>query len=125
MIFGMSTIIGESGVVAVAPTVVANVGSYDSVNEEVDLFGNVTNDGGGTITERGFYYAVNDSSINNTNNKVVVSGTTGSYSTSVPVVLLPSSSTFYYRAFATNSAGESLSPATISVSLPSNLKLKL
>ena len=64
--------------------------------------GNVTNDNGGTITERGFYFGTNSASpINNT--KYTVGGTTGTYTRSMTG--LSSSSTYYCWAFATNSAG--------------------
>jgi len=66
--------------------------------------GNVTSDGGASVTERGVVWAT---SINPTtsNNKVVVSGTTGSYS--AEITGLTSNTTYHVRSFATNSVGTS------------------
>lgn len=107
------------------PSVIANSGSYDAVNEEVDAFGEVTNDGGATILSRGFYYDIDNSNVTSSSASVSTSGTTGTFSIGIPVALQLTPTTFYYRAFAENIHGEVLSPTTISVSLPSNLKLKL
>ena len=64
--------------------------------------GNITSDGGATITQRGFYFGTNSSSpINNT--KYTVGGTTGYYSNNRTG--LSAGTTYYCWAFATNSAG--------------------
>lgn len=66
--------------------------------------GNITSDGGASITERGFYVGTNSASPTN-NTKYTVSGTTGVYSRSITG--LGSSTTYYCWAYATNSAGTS------------------
>lgn len=63
--------------------------------------GNVTSDGGATITERGFYVGTNSASPTN-NTKYTVSGTTGAYNRTISV---NNNTTYYCWAFATNSAG--------------------
>lgn len=65
---------------------------------------NVTNDGGGTITERGFYIGTSTTATNNT--KYTVSGTTGSYTYAISG--LSGSTTYYVHPFATNSAGTTI-----------------
>ena len=65
---------------------------------------NVTNDGGGTITERGFYIGTSTTATSNT--KYTVSGTTGSYTYSISG--LSGSTTYYVHPFATNSAGTTI-----------------
>lgn len=85
---------------AVAPSVttnnISNVGTTS-----LTANGNVTSDGGATITERGFYVGTNSSSPTN-NTKYTVSGTTGYYSRNITV---SDNTTYYCWAFATNSAG--------------------
>ena len=64
------------------------------------LSGNVTSDGGATITARGFLYGTNSNNLSQT----VQSGSgTGSYTKALTG--LTSSTTYYYKAYATNSAG--------------------
>jgi len=65
---------------------------------------NVTNDGGGTITERGFYIGTSTTATNNT--KYTVSGTTGAYTYTISG--LSGSTTYYVHPFATNSAGTTI-----------------
>ena len=86
---------------AIAPSVTTN--AISNVGETtLRANGNVTSDGGGTITERGFYIGTNSASPTN-NAKYTVSGTTGSYL--VNVTGLSDNTTFYVWAFATNVAG--------------------
>lgn len=67
------------------------------------LNGNVTNDGGGTISDRGFYYSTTYPPTSNS----VSSGTgTGAYSSNL--TSLESATTYYFRAYAVNETGESL-----------------
>ena len=64
------------------------------------LSGNVTSDGGATITARGFLYGTNASNLTQT----VQSGSgTGSFTSAL--TSLTSGTTYYYKAYATNSAG--------------------
>jgi len=65
--------------------------------------GNVTNDNGCTITERGFYFGTSSSYASN--GKYTVSGTTGSFTRGFSV---SSSTTYYATAYAKNSEGESV-----------------
>lgn len=84
-----------------APSVTTN--NISSVGEtSVTLNGNVTSDGGATITERGFYFGTNSSTPTN-NTKYTVGGTTGTYTNNRTG--LSSSTTYYCWAFATNSKG--------------------
>lgn len=63
---------------------------------------NVTGDGGGAITERGVVYGTS-ANPTTADNKKVESGTTGSFNATLTG--LNSSTTYYARAFATNSVG--------------------
>ena len=65
--------------------------------------GNVTNDNGCSVTQRGFYFGT--SSNYASNGKYTVSGTTGSFSRGFGS--LSSSTTYYATAYAINSEGES------------------
>lgn len=65
--------------------------------------GNVTSDGGASITSRGFYIKQGSSSFTS-NDKQLVSGTTGEFS--YPKTGANSNETWYYKAFAVNSEGE-------------------
>ena len=64
--------------------------------------GNVTSDGGATVTERGICWGTSTNPTTS-NSKTVVSGTTGSYSASLTG--LKSNTTYYVRAYAINSEG--------------------
>jgi len=87
----------------VAPTVttqaVTNIAASTATGN-----GNVTSDGGGTITERGIVWNTTGSPTT-ADNKVTAGGTTGSYSASL--TSLTASSVIHVRAYATNSAGTS------------------
>jgi hypothetical protein len=86
---------------AVAPSVTTN--SLTSIGEtSMTLNGNVTSDGGASITQRGFYFGTNSSSPTN-NTKYTVGGTTGSYI--LNRTGLSAGTTYYCWSFATNSSG--------------------
>lgn len=86
---------------AVAPSVTTN--SNSSVGTTTMYAnGNVTSDGGGTITQRGFYFGTSSNYASNT--KYSVAGTTGSYNRYFTG--LNSGTTYYSTAYAINSAGE-------------------
>ena len=90
----------------------------------VTLGGNVTNDGGGAITERGVIYSAtainNNPIIGGTGvTKVTTSGTTGVFT--VPVSGLSEGTIYSFKAYATNAAGTAYTSAgTFSTSV-SNL----
>jgi hypothetical protein len=65
------------------------------------VYGNVTSDGGATISERGFYFGTSTNRASNA--KYIVSGTTGSFS--LARTGLAENTTYYYWAYATNASG--------------------
>ena len=71
----------------------------------VTLNGEVSDDGGSAITERGFYWATHNNP-NSDDTKVSVSGTTGSMTHALSG--LTASTTYYYVAYATNNRGTSM-----------------
>ena len=84
-----------------APSATTN--SMTSVAEtSMTLNGNITSDGGATITERGFYFGTNSASPTN-NTKYTVGGTTGDYS--LGRTGLSSGTGYYCWAFDTNASG--------------------
>jgi len=94
----MSEFYGYSGVSV--PSVTTNAASSVGVST-VTLNGNVTSDGGATVTARGFYFGTNS---NVTSNPTYGSGSgTGAFS--LARTGLSSSTTYYFAAYATNSGG--------------------
>ncbi|MFB6342664.1 choice-of-anchor J domain-containing protein [Saccharicrinis sp. FJH62] len=87
------------------PEVVTLSASSNSENA-VSLNGNVSSDGGTTITQRGFYWSLTNTSPNDGDNKEVITGTTGEFTYTL-TNLVPNT-TYYYRAFADNSEGTAL-----------------
>jgi hypothetical protein len=69
------------------------------------LNGEVTSDGGATVTERGFVYKTS-SSVTISDNKTVVAGTTGTFSLSP--TSLSVNTRYYFRAYAINSVNTTL-----------------
>jgi len=69
------------------------------------LNGEVTSDGGATVTERGFVYKTS-SSVTISDNKTVVAGTTGTFSLSLSS--LSASTQYYFRAYAINPVNTTL-----------------
>jgi uncharacterized protein (TIGR02145 family) len=84
------------------PTVQTNAATDISTSSGT-LNGNVSSDGNATITQRGFYWSETNGTPDSGDNKEIVSGTTGTYSKSINS--LQSNTTYYFRAFATNSKG--------------------
>lgn len=78
------------------------------------LGGNVTSDGGATVTERGIVYATTQNPTT-ANSKVVIGSGEGSYSQSVAG--LAASTTYYVRAYAINCAG-TIYGSQVSVTTP-------
>ena len=72
-----------------------NIAAYSAT-----LVGNVTSDGGATVTERGFVYGTSASDLS----QAVQSGS-GMGSFTKAIAGLTASTTYYYKAYATNSAG--------------------
>ena len=92
---------------------VGNAGTSSITSNSMVISGNVTNDGGGTVTQTGFYFGTSSTATNNS--KYSVGSGTGSFNRSMTG--LSSSTTYYYAAYAINSAGEtvaSVSSATTS-----------
>jgi hypothetical protein len=88
---------------AVAATV--STDSTASVNTvQMRVYGTVSSDGGGAITERGFYFGT--SAYYGYNTKYSVGGTTGGFNRLFTG--LNSNTTYYYTAYAINSVGESI-----------------
>lgn len=100
---GRGNTITQNTANANAPTVttqaITNI-SYTSITGN----GNVTSDGGATITQRGFYYGTSSNYANNT--KISSGGTTGSYTHNIGG--LSSTTTYYVTAYAINAVGESV-----------------
>jgi len=87
---------------AVASTV--STDSTASVStSQIRVYGTVSSDGGGTITDRGFYFGTSSNYASNT--KYSQSGTTGGFNRLFTG--LSSNTTYYYTAYAVNSVGES------------------
>lgn len=88
----------------VAPTVTTASPATNILKTTATMSGNVTADGGATVTERGICY---NTSTNPTiaNSKVVTTGTIGSFSCSLAG--LTAATTYHCRAYATNSIGTS------------------
>lgn len=85
------------------PTVITN--QPDNIKDiSARANGDVTSDGGGTITERGIVISTSPNpTISDT--KYIVSGTTGAFSANL--INLLQNTTYHIRAYATNSAGTS------------------
>jgi uncharacterized protein (TIGR02145 family) len=83
------------------PTIVStsatNVNSHSAV-----VGGHISSDGGSTVTERGFYYA-NHPDVLNSGLHVIQGGGSGNFSSTL--INLSSNTTYYFRAYATNSVG--------------------
>lgn len=97
----------------VALPTVGNAGTSSITSSSMIISGNVTNDGGGTVTQTGFYFGTSSTATNNT--KYSVGSGTGVFNRTMTG--LSSSTTYYYAAYAINAAGEtvaSVSGATTS-----------
>jgi hypothetical protein len=91
---------------AVTAPIVASSPATDVAGTTATLNGNVTADGGATVTQRGFVYNTS-SPVTINDNKTIVSGTTGAFSNNVSS--LTTGATYYFRAYASNSVGVTLS----------------
>lgn len=90
---------------ATAPTVTTGTVSWNSSEVVIEANGNVSSDGGATITQRGFAYSTTTTTP--TSPIQTATGTTGLMSADINVIQSSSSYNMYVRAFATNSVGTS------------------
>lgn len=103
-----------------APTV-ATTAATDVTQNSATSGGNVTADGGATITERGICWATT-ANPTTANAKTTNSGTTGTYTSNITGLI--ANTLYYVRAYATNSVGTaygtqiSFTTANVSVALP-------
>ncbi|WNS41488.1 S-layer homology domain-containing protein [Paenibacillus sp. MMS20-IR301] len=89
---------------ATAPTVITSSSVSGITGSAATIGGNVTADGGTTITERGVVYSVS-ANPTTSDSKVTASGTTGTFS--VNLSALNANTTYHFRAYAKNSQGTS------------------
>lgn len=97
---------GGCGVTAVLPTVTTSA-TNSITSSGATLNGNVTADGGATVTSRGFCYSTTNASPTLTNSTVAVGSGTGTFSTTLSG--LTASTQYYVTAYATNSVGTTYS----------------
>lgn len=124
--------VGYSGVIMVitpsvptnVPTVTSEQASIDFSNTDTVFRGNVTSNGGAAVTQRGFCISLTNPTptISDTNVPAATVGA-GQFSVSVDNSNFNSGATYYYRAYAINSAGVGYSDvktvtAPIQVALP-------
>ncbi len=86
----------------VCPPTVQTISATNITTTGATLNGNVTSDGGATVTDRGFLYGT---SANNLSQTVESGSGTGSYTKALTG--LSSNTTYYYKAYAINSIGTS------------------
>lgn len=95
--------IGVAAGTQTVPTVTSTAAAAIT-SSSASLGGNVTADGGATVTERGVVWATT-ANPTTSNNKVAMGSGTGTFSNTVGS--LPFSTTIHFRAYATNSEGTS------------------
>ncbi len=118
---GRGSTISQATSNATAPSVTTNSNSSIGVNS-MTANGNVTSDGGATVTDRGFYFGTSSNYSNNT--KYQQGSGTGSYSRSMGG--LNASTTYYSTAYAINAVGESRGSTTnSSTSTPINYSVSV
>lgn len=86
------------------PGVVVTNAASSVTTTSMTANGDVTSQGGATVTERGFYFGTNATYTSNT--KYTVTGTTGSFSRAF--TSLTSNTTYYITAYVINAGGESV-----------------
>ena len=108
---------GSSVIRPGAPVVLST--SASTVGGVVTFIGDVTSNGGSSVTERGFVYSTNPNPTIS-DSKVIVGSGTGTFTGSTEA--LPTG-TYYFRAFATNSTGtsygSSLTDSFVGIAAPS------
>lgn len=105
----MSEFYGYSA--SVAPSVSTSAATGITNNQFI-ANGNVSSDGGATVTQRGFYIGPYGGANYSSNTKYIVSGTTGGYS--LTRTGQPANTTLYITAYATNASGTTIG-STVSV----------
>ena len=99
---------GELSFVPQGPPVVVSSPEANVSFNSADLGGNVTNDGGSTVTQRGIVWDVNpDPELQPSKTIVPMGSGTGIFGPQT--VSLPSASTIYFEAYATSAAGTAYS----------------
>lgn len=83
-------------------TVITNLATNINL-KEATLRGQILNDGGATITQRGFYWSKTNSTPSSDDNVEIVSGKIGLFTATL--TRLDENTQYYYVAFATNSQG--------------------
>src|SRR6476469_7144611 len=103
LIAGNNTNLNSIGMAEVdQPTVTTAAPASIGITQST-LGGNVTADGGATVTERGVVYSSSNMNPTTANTKVTIGSGTGSFS--LVVTGLTANTTYYVRAYAINSAG--------------------
>lgn len=95
---------------AVEKPEVATVGISNITENSATIQGNVTSDGGGTITERGVCWSATNTSPTTENNHIANGNELGQYF--VTIIGLESATTYYVNTYAKNSAGTSYGNVT-------------
>lgn len=108
---GASTSISSFTTLASLPPTVSATGSSSILISTASMSGNVTDDGGLPILERGFFISMSTPTLSSTR---VVASSIGTGTYSVNVSGLSSGTTYYYRAYAQNAVNTSLSANTLS-----------
>ena len=101
----VGTAYGEQRIFTTATTVLSTVATsaaYNITETSVVCGGNVTWDGGATVTSRGIVYWTNS---NNVSQTVICGSGTGNFTTTLSG--LSAGTTYYYKAYSTNSVGTS------------------
>jgi len=102
-----SATFSTSGATVTAP-VVSTPTSAGILSTSAVLGGNIISNGNGTITERGVFYSTTSGFADGSGTKVVATGTgSGEFTTSVSG--LTASTSYYFKAFVTNSVGTAYS----------------
>lgn len=95
---------GDDQILASAPSVTTSPG-YGTNTTEVTLGGNVTDDGGASVTNRGVVYKTS-SGVTISDNKTPIGSGTGAFSNEISSLSV--NTRYYFRAYAQNSAGTTL-----------------
>jgi hypothetical protein len=92
----------QTSITALADPTVTTTAQTNVTSTSAVLGGNVTNDGGSSVTERGIVYSTSQNPTTS-HSKVTIGNGTGTFSTTVTG--LASNTTYYVRAYAINSQG--------------------